>query len=177
MGDLKWRGCGEGSYVSHDGRFLVVVVVTPGKKGPRKRWALYGRVLEEHPVREHPPAPWSWGDDPVTVAGSKGECQRFAENISYEPPARVAQEAPQAPQAQERVPGLGQCPGCTVRFTPEEGHKYGDYCGKNCAENALEFLLEMVGNGVRLDNIEGRPLRVGPAAPNQPAFIPARRRP
>jgi hypothetical protein len=170
--DLKWRGLAEG-YVSHDGRFLVQPVVVPGKKGTRKAWALYGRVLLHAPEPSaHPPQPWGWTEQALTVGSTKGECQRFAAESSYE--VKVVGLTVIAPSDDDRPSGYSICRECTVRFEREDGHRYDDYCGKACVEVVAERLNEILGKGVKLHDTDGRPLRVGAPRPNEPDFVPHR---
>lgn len=175
MPDLKWRGCGDGSYVSHDGRFLIAQVVVPGKKGAKKAWALYGRVVlqAEGGPSAHPPHPWGWSEEPLTVGATKGECQRVAAVADYEPPVMGLHVA--TPEASHDKPmGYSVCQECGVRFDRGPDHKYDDYCGSNCCAIVYERLCEIVGKGVRIKDVNGTPLRVGPMRPNEPGFRPHR---
>lgn len=170
--DLKWRGCGEGSYVSHDGLFLISQVMVPGKKGPKKAWALYGRVLEKDPADVLNQAPWSWGDEPLTVWPQKKLCQDWAAGCDYEPAIRVRRSIEAEDRGKAR--GWSDCVECGVHFDRGEKHKTGDYCGINCVETVAERLME-IQERVAIHTIDGVPLRVGPARANEPAFRPRRR--
>jgi hypothetical protein len=172
VADLKWRGCGDGSYVSHDGRFLVAQVTTPGKKGPRQQWALYGRVIFKLEVSAHPTHPWGWTEAPLIVGATKGKCQTFAAACGYEVPTiDLTVIRSEGADAVGQTRGWEHCLECGVRYERDENHKYGDYCGKGCTTDAAERLMEILGNGGKVEDIDGRPLRVGPARPNEPDFV------
>lgn len=169
---LKWRGCGDGSYVSHDGLYLIAQVTVPGKKGPARRWALYGRVNLTQPGSERPAPPWGWDPTPLTVGETKGRCQKFAVACGYAAPSRQVEDSVVATEQAEKPTGWDHCQECGVRFERNDVHKYEDYCGNNCAEVAAERLQAILGHGVKLKDSRGRPLRVGPPRPNEPDFRP-----
>lgn len=146
MAELKWRGLAEG-YASHDARFLVAPVTVPGKKGPRKAWALYGRVvLQSEDLSERPPHPWGWSEEPLTVCATKGDCQGFAADCSYEVPVLGLHVTSTAP-AEKRI-AYEVCQECGVDFVHKDGWKWDDYCGGNCVETVVERLTD-IGYEVR----------------------------
>lgn len=174
MADLKWRGCGEGSYVSHDGRFLIAQVQVPGKKGAKTAWALYGRVAYQYPAGANPPPPWSWGIDPLTVWPQKKQCQEWAAGSDYEPATRVRESEPA--ETDDRKPvhtrGYNDCVECGVEYNRNDPkHKTGDYCGINCVETVAERLME-IQDSITIKDLEGTPLRVRAALPNEPGYRP-----
>jgi ferredoxin len=106
------------------------------------------------------------------VGATKGECQRVAAVSDYEVPVVglhvIAPE--ERPNASTR--GYSDCIECGVHFDRDDKHRYGDYCGRNCAEDAAGRLMDLIGQGIKLKDIDGRPLRIGPARPNEPDFRP-----
>ena len=174
MTDLKWRGLSDG-YVSSDARFLVSPVLVPGKKGARKAWALYGRVLfhVQGEVAARPLHPWGWTVEPLAVAPTKGECQRAAQSSGYEVSV-VPVYSLVATDAGDKPMGYSICRECGVHFDRDEGHRYDDYCGTNCVATVAERLGEILGKGVKIKGASGQVLRVGPARPNEPHFVPRR---
>lgn len=131
MSELKWRGCGADSYVSHDGRFLVARA--------DKLWALYGRVEYEGDG-----APWGWGDRPLYQHKVKRQCQGFAADAHYEVP-RVPGETRKGEEEEtaECYRGYHDCVECGVRFIRKDGWIWAETCGKNCAEIQAERVDEI----------------------------------
>lgn len=143
MADLKWRGIADG-YVSHDARFLVAPVMVPGKRGIRKAWALYGRVvLQEEGLSERPAHPWGWTEEPLTVCATKGQCQGFAADCSYEVPVIGLHVTAAAPQTDEKRIAYEVCQECGVDFDRKPNWKWEDYCGPNCTETVAERLTDI----------------------------------
>lgn len=175
MASLKWSGLNNG-YVSNDGRFLIAPCWVEGKRGKVQKWAVYGLVIERAPTGDCRLPPWSWGDQWLKGPFErKKDAQVWCEKATYETPVR-SRTASTEPVVSEDRPGPGRCPECTVRFEAEPGHKYEEWCGKNCAEDALDRLTRILDKGVKLRDTEGRPLRVGPSRPNEPDFRPTPRR-
>jgi len=175
MPDLKWRGCGEGSYVSQDGLFLIAQVTVPGKKGPKAAWALYGRVEEKPPEpAASPPPPWSWGAEPLTVWPQKKQCQEWAAGSDYEPTTRAAPRVPLpiVVEGGEKATGWFHCQECGVKFDRDSPkHRTDDYCGVNCVQIVAERLMD-IQDRMTIKTMEGMPLRVGPAQSNEPQYRP-----
>lgn len=137
---MRWVGLG-GGYVSDDGRFFVAPVTVSGRRGPQKRWALYGRVH----VRSEDPlaAPWRWSDAPIYgPADKKRDCQTWAASSDYDPPA-VDTDAGEGVAATPYRFSLHACKECNVDFLPKPGHRYGVYCGRNCYEDARDEIAEI----------------------------------
>lgn len=170
MTDMKWRGLSEG-YVSSDARFLVAPVLVPGKKGTKKAWALYGRVLlQPGEVSARPTHPWGWTEEPLAVASTKGECQRAAAASKYEVEVVALHVTSAAPA--EKPMGYSICQECGVHFDRGENHRYEDYCGSNCVATVAERVRDILAKGVKVKDVDGQVLRVGPPRPNEPHFVP-----
>jgi len=176
MTDLKWRGLSEG-YVSSDARFLVAPVLVPGKKGTRKAWALYGRVLlqAQGEVTARPPRPWGWTEEPLAVAPTKSACQRVAAGSDYEVGVTLLYSTDMAASGVTEKPmGYSICQECGVHFDRGEGHRYEDYCGSNCVATVAERVRDILATGIKVKDVDGQVLRVGPPRPNEPHFVPRR---
>ena len=173
MTDLKWRGLSEG-YVSSDARFLVSPVLVPGKKGTKKAWALYGRVLlqAQGEVTARPLHPWGWTEEPLAVCPTKGDCQRVAAGSDYA--VEVVALHVTSAEPTEKNMGYSICQECGVHFDRDEGHQYEDYCGSNCVAIVAERVRDILAKGVKVMDVDGQVLRVGPARPNEPQFAPRR---
>jgi hypothetical protein len=176
MPKLKWSGLNHG-YVSNDGRFLVAPCWVEGKRGKVQKWAVYGLVIERSPTGDARVPPWSWGERWLKGPFErKRDAQDWCEASKYETPVRSVTTPTEPTGPRQDKPGPGRCPECTVRFEAHPGHQFEEWCGKNCAEEALERLKRILDRGTALHDIDGKPLRIGPARANEPDFRPTPRR-
>jgi len=176
MPSLKWSGLNHG-YVSNDGRFLVAPCWVEGKRGKVQKWAVYGLVIERAPTGNARVPPWSWGEQWLKGPFErKRDAQIWCETSKYETPVRSEMTAMPVATSAGNKPMPGRCPECTVRFDAGPDHKFEEWCGKNCAEEALERLKRILDKGTPLHDIDGKPLRIGPARTNEPDFRAAPRR-
>lgn len=141
---MRWIGLNDG-YVSGDGSFLVAQVTVPGRRGPARKWALYGleRVQSDDPER----CTWQWSARPIHgPLDTKGACQEWALQSGYEPPVVSAASAPAPRVGMDKPMGYEICQECGVHYHRKPRHPFADYCGDNCFDIVVERIDEIRQN-------------------------------